>query len=119
LWIGDWFQRPKAELDKLIFAVKKAIEHNEGENPVPGAPSRPVPVEVSSVERGVFAEIGLINAEEEVDSTCYEEAAFKAPSWQYDLHLVPPIIMAEIVRDIVVVEGPIHRAEVVARARDL
>lgn len=119
LWIGDWFQRPNAELDKLIFATEKAIQHNEGEQPVPGIPSRPVPVEVSSVERGEFAEIGLINAEADADSTPYEEAAFKVPSRQYDLHLVPPNIMAEIVQDIVVVEGPIHRAEVVARARDL
>lgn len=119
LWIGDWFQRPKAELDRLIYAIEKAIEHNEGEQPVPGTPSRPVPVEVSTVERGEFAEIGLINAEEEPDSTPYEEATFKVPSRQYELHLVPPNIMAEIVQDIVVIEGPIHRAEVVARARDL
>lgn len=119
LWIGDWFQRPQAELDKLIFAIEKAIEHNEGEQPMPGAATRPVPVEVSSVERGEFAEIGLINAEEDADSTPYEEAAFKVPSRQYELHLVPPTIMAEIVQDIVGIEGPIHRAEVMARARDL
>jgi hypothetical protein len=119
LWIGDWFQRPRAELDKLIFAIEKAIEHNEGELPVPGVPGRPVPVEVSAVERGEFTEIGLINAEEDADSTPYEESAFKVPSRQYELHLVPPNIMADIVQDICMVEGPIHRAEVVARARNL
>jgi very-short-patch-repair endonuclease len=118
LWIGDWFQRPKAELNKLIFAIEKAIEHGEEEHH-PGLLRRPVPVEVTSVERGEFAEIGLINSDEEPDTPAYEEASFKVPSRQYDLHLVPPDVMSDIVHDIVAIEGPIHRAEIVARARDL
>lgn len=119
LWIGDWFQRPQAELDKLIFAIERAIEHNDQVEHLPAGPKRPVPIEVSSVERGEFAEIGLINAEEDSDSTPYEEASFKVPNRQYELHLVPPDVMADIVQDIVAIEGPIHRAEIVARARDL
>jgi very-short-patch-repair endonuclease len=119
LWINDWFQRPKAELDKLVFAIERAIEHNDEEAGAGEAAKRPVPVEVSTVERGEFVEVGLINSEEELDITAYEEASFKVPSGQYELHLVPANIMAEIVADIVGIEGPIHQAEIVARVRDL
>ena len=119
LWIGDWFQRPKAQLDKLIFAIEKAIEHNDEETHLGQAERRPVPVEVSTLERGEFVQIGLINSEDQSDTMPYEEAAFKVPSRQYELHLVPTNIMADIVADIVGIEGPIHQAEIVARARDL
>jgi very-short-patch-repair endonuclease len=119
IWVGDWFQRPKTELDRLVSAIDRALEHSEEEEQQPKGPSRPVPVEVASVERGEFVEVGLINAEEDADSTPYEEASFKVPSRQYELHLVPPEVMADIVRDIVAIEGPIHRAELVARVRDL
>lgn len=119
LCIGDWFQRPKAELDKLVFAIEQAIQHNDDNEVSPSTCKRPVPVEISSVERGEFAQIGLISADDEIDYTPYEEASFRVPRQKYELHLVPIDVMADIVKDIVAIEGPIHQGEVLARARDL
>ena len=47
------------------------------------------------------------------------EADFRVPSGKQELHEVPPHRMADIVRQVVEAEGPIHRAEVVIRIRSL
>lgn len=117
IWSSDWFQRPQAELEKVIRVIENAIEHSEHEaekNPV----RRAVPVDVYTVERGEFVEVGLTEAGDASEAVPYEEASIRVPL-KFELHLVPPEIMADVVRDIVEIEGPIHRAEVVVRVRSL
>lgn len=118
IWSSDWFQRPQAELEKLVAVIQNEIEHSDHDAEHP-QPRRAVPVDIYAVERGEFVEVGLTEAGDDPDVIAYEEALIRVPHQQYELHLVPPEIMADIVRDIVEIEGPIHRAEVVARIRSL
>nr|WP_228735212.1 DUF3320 domain-containing protein [Xanthomonas euvesicatoria] len=63
--------------------------------------------------------MGLIEAQSPPDTEPYIEASFAVPNNQFELHLVPTGQLATIVRQIVEVESPIHRSEVVTRARTL
>ena len=118
IWSSDWFQRPQAELEKLVTAIESEIEHSDHHGDAPKS-FRAVPVDIFAVARGEFVEVGLTEAGDDPDVIPYEEASIRVPNRQYELHMVPPEIMADIVRDIVEIEGPIHRAEVVARIRTL
>ncbi|MEZ0472670.1 DUF3320 domain-containing protein [Luteimonas salinilitoris] len=118
IWSADWFQRPQAELEKLLEAIENAIEHSEDDG-ISSPARRAVPIDIYAVERGEFVEVGLTEAGDEPDAVFYEEALIKVPRSRYELHMVPADAMADIVRDIVEVEGPVHRDEVVARVRTL
>jgi len=121
IWTADWFHRPRAELNRAVAAIERAmVEEEQHQDPL-GPVRRPVPVDIKTVVGNEYDEVGLVpsNLDELPETPGYEEAAFRVPSRQYELHLVPPDVMAGIVRDIVVIEGPVHKAEVVARVRDL
>ncbi|MGO4551235.1 DUF3320 domain-containing protein [Lysobacter sp. 2RAF19] len=120
IWVAEWFQRPQAELERAVAAIEHALAESEDvANPL--MQRRPVPVEIETVEGDVFDEVGLIPSDLKTtrDGVPYEEASFRVPSNHYELHLLPADKMADVVYDVVAIEGPIHRAEVVARARDL
>jgi len=119
IWSTDWFRRPQAQLDKLIATIEAAkLEPN----PLAGektARRRAVPVDFETFDRGEFVEVGLISVEDADSAEPYEEASFQVPKSQYELHLLPVGRMTSIVHQVVEVEGPIHRAEVVARVRSM
>lgn len=119
VWSSEWFQRPQAELERIIGAIEKAkleaVQPVERQSP----PRRAVPVEIETVDRGDYVEVGLSEIDENSSSEPYEEAGFPTPSRKYELHLAPPEVLISIVVDVVGVEGPIHRDEVVARVRSL
>ncbi|MGO7209097.1 DUF559 domain-containing protein, partial [Rhizobium ruizarguesonis] len=48
IWSADWFQRPKAELERLVSAIEraKADAQTEGDS---SRPKRAVPVEVVTI----------------------------------------------------------------------
>ncbi|WP_242102074.1 DUF3320 domain-containing protein [Lysobacter sp. M2-1] len=119
VWSSEWFQRPQAELDRLIAAIEKAKSDVSHETVVGTGSSRAVPVEVQTVERGEFVEVGLTEIDGPSSADLYEEASFPVPNRNFELHMVPADIMAKIVSDVVGVEGPVHRDEVVARIRGL
>lgn len=119
IWSTDWFRRPQAELDKLIAAVEAAKLEPDPFIDEQAARRRAVPVDFQTVDRGEFVEVGLVSVENVDSAEPYEEANFHVPRSQYELHLVPVGRMASIVQQVVEVEGPIHRAEVVARVRSL
>ncbi|CAD0319838.1 DUF3320 domain-containing protein [Xanthomonas hortorum pv. cynarae] len=119
LWSSDWFHRPEAELEKLVVAIERAKIESGGLELGIKASHRAVPVEILTVDRGEIAEIALIEAQSPPDIELYVEASFAVPSKQFELHLVPTGQLATIVRQIVEVESPIHRSEVVTRVRTL
>ncbi|UDI81085.1 DNA/RNA helicase [Xanthomonas citri pv. mangiferaeindicae] len=119
IWSSDWFHRPEAELEKLVAAIERAKSESVNSEPSPKPSHRAVPVEILTVDRGEVAEMGLIEAQSPPDTEPYLEASFGVPSSQFELHLVPTGQLATIVRQIVEVESPIHRSEVVTRARTL
>jgi very-short-patch-repair endonuclease len=119
VWASEWFHRPQAELEKLIAAIEKAkVDAKQEANRDQDLQQR-TPVDVQTVERGEYVEIGLADLDDGVLVESYVEASIYVPRQHYELHTVPDFKMAEIVRQVVQVEGPIHRAEVVARIRDL
>lgn len=120
LWIYDWFQRPEAELARLVSAIEAAkLEATRLQARPP--PARAVPVRIAAEDVGDVSYVGLKSAEPEVvaGGEPYVEAHFSVPHRTGDLHEVPAHRMAGIVEQIVAVEGPVHRNEVVARVRTL
>lgn len=119
IWSSDWFHRPEAELERLVAAIEHAKSHSDELETMAKASQRAVPVEILTVDRGEVVEMGLIEAQDSRDTQPYIEASFAVPSGQFELHLVPTAKLASIVQQIVEMEGPIHRNEVVTRARTL
>jgi hypothetical protein len=118
VWSSEWFRRPAAELEALIAVIEAAKAEPDPLALEAVARGRAVPVDFESTEHDDYVEVGLVAAEES-SAPAYIEAAFRIPSQKYELHLVPATVMAGIVRDVVQIEGPIHRAEVAARIRGL
>lgn len=121
IWIYDWFQRPQAELERLVKAIEAAKQEPAQIELEAPARQRAVPIEVETVDLGNVVQVGLVPSlpPSTPTSAAYVEAVFPVPRDKVELHEVPPHRMADIVRQVVVVEGPIHRNEVVVRVRNL
>lgn len=118
VWSSEWFRRPSAELDALVAVIEAAKAEPDPLAMEAVSRSRAVPVNFESIEHDAYVEVGLVAAEGSLPQA-YVEASFRVPKQQFELHLVPATRMAAIVRDVVQVEGPIHRSEVVVRIRTL
>jgi very-short-patch-repair endonuclease len=116
IWSADWFQRPKAELERLVAAIEKAKADVLASNETSQASGRAVPVEVVTIERATVTEIGLQPVSFESSTPVYEEASLK-PDFKYELHEAPISLLVNLVKDAVEIEGPVHRDEVIARIR--
>jgi very-short-patch-repair endonuclease len=119
IWSTDWFQRPQEQLRRTVAAIEAAkgeLEARGAENAE--TTNRALPIEIVTVDRGDAAEISLQRSVPRLTAP-YQEAAFAVPSSTKQIHEVPTGTMAEIVRQIVSVEGPIHADEIVARVRSL
>ncbi|WEK03878.1 MAG: DUF3320 domain-containing protein [Candidatus Devosia phytovorans] len=114
VWSSDWFQRPKAELDKVIAAIEKAkVELDDREERLK-AQRRAVPVEIVTVDRHDVTEVGLVDTDEP-SVPAYVEAELEGMATE--LHETPVGALAELVRQVADAEGPVHRDEVVTRIR--
>ncbi|MCO6178042.1 DUF3320 domain-containing protein [Ciceribacter sp. RN22] len=117
IWSSDWFQRPKAELDRLIAAIEQAKMNALSGADHTHASSRAVPVEVVTIERATVTEIGLQPVSTDGGgSNLYEEASLK-PNIVGELHEAPTGTLVKLIKETVEVEGPVHRDEVVTRIR--
>lgn len=119
LWSSDWFHRPEAELEKLIAAIERARIEADPFMEESHLTRRAVPINIESVDRGEFTEMSLTGTPEESDVESYVEASFPVPNAQFELHQLPAGRMATFVRQIVEIEGPIHRSEIITRMRTL
>ena len=117
IWSTDWFQRPQEQMRKTVAAIEAAKTELEARGVErENAAGRAVPVEIVTVDRGDTMEITLERSVPKL-SVPYREAMFPVPSSHYEPHEVPLGQMATIVQQIILVEGPIHADEVVARVR--
>jgi len=114
IWAMDWLQRPAEQAQKLLQAIKDAQEvlRNEGVQKRDVA----VPVEIVTIERGDVAELRL-EALPETTANFYKEAALTAIPTYQDLSSTSLTLLAKFVEDVVAVESPVHRDEVVVRIR--
>lgn len=117
VWITDWFQRPKEQLERAILAIESAKNEIDSrlENGVRA--QRAVPVEIVTVDRGDVCEVGLADVSEEAASCNIYREASPVRTGSYELHETPVGVMAELVEEVVKVETPVHVEEVVSRLR--
>jgi len=114
IWSSDWFQRPKAELEKVVAAIEKAkVDLDDSEERLK-AQRRAVPVEIVTVDRHDVTEIGLFETDEP-SIPAYVEATLHGLG--AELHETPIGALAELVKRVAETEGPVHRDEVVTRIR--
>ncbi|HEV7368440.1 DUF3320 domain-containing protein [Arenibaculum sp.] len=118
IWSTDWFNRPQEQLRKTIAAIEAAKAELVSVDGKAQSHSRAVPLEVVTVDREDVTEVGLQVVAPPSVSSAYREAAFAVPA-HIQLHEVPAGLMADLVRQVVEVEGPVHGDEVVARLRTL
>ncbi|MBZ5601280.1 MAG: DUF3320 domain-containing protein [Acidobacteriia bacterium] len=109
IWSTDWFQRPQEQLQLTIAAVEaaKAELETRGER-------TPVRNEQVIIDR---EEPAPAPATEISSSVPYVQATPRPPAGWPELHETPPALLAQMVEEVVTVEGPIHADEVVARIR--
>ncbi|WP_223495536.1 DUF3320 domain-containing protein [Stenotrophomonas indicatrix] len=119
VWSAEWFLRPAAELDALVRVIERSKLEPDPFEAETVSRSRAVPINIESVDHDDFVEVGLVSSDELPNTDPYVEANFAVPSQQQELHTVPAMRMAGFVRDLVHIEGPIHRSEVVVRIRSL
>lgn len=117
VWGSDWFQRPGEQLERIVAAIEAAKAELAERESAGERGGRAVPVEVVTVERADATEIGLQDVNgARPGSMVYCEASLTVPLGQ-EMHEVPSGRMAELVEQVVVVEGPVHIDEVVVRLR--
>lgn len=116
IWSTDWFQRPDAELQRLLDAVEAARERLATDTArIDTPPSTAVPPTVV-VRMPVNA---ADNAPTLHDGLAYVQADFTPEHAALAPHEVPVGSLATTVTRIVEIEGPVHEEEITARVRDL
>ncbi|RFB90753.1 helicase [Rhizobium leguminosarum bv. trifolii] len=116
IWSTDWFQRPKAELERLVAAIEQAKSNALSGGEAAHAAVRAVPFEVVTIERADVTEVGLQQVSFENSTPIYEEVSL-APHRATELHEAPIGLLVGLIKQTVEVEGPIHRDEVITRIR--
>jgi hypothetical protein len=118
IWSTDWFQRPKEQIDLVIARIEAAkVEHDCQAGGVKA--TRAVNVEVTTLEREGFTEVGLAAPDVEPANTLYEEAELTRPTHLVgELHETPRGALSMLAGEVVRIEGPVHACEVINRNRD-
>lgn len=116
IWSGDWFQRPKAELERLVAAIERAKADAKAGVVDQSLAGRAVPVEIVTVERTDVTEIGLEHTSAPTLDRFYRQADLK-PVIEGELHELATGQLVRLVTETVQAESPVHRDEVVTRIR--
>lgn len=118
IWSMDWYHRPQAELSRLIDAIESAKRALIREAEEGGKRRRAVALEVVTIERQDVVEIGLMPNSERSGAPMYQEASINALRGHPEIHLAPTPALAELVTEVVTIEGPVHVDVVLQRIRD-
>ncbi|MBM3977690.1 MAG: DUF3320 domain-containing protein, partial [Planctomycetes bacterium] len=112
IWSTDWFQRPGEQIAKVAAAIERAkVVLAAAEDDARAAPvAHAVDVERDNAVVSV--------AEPDSLSVPYQQAAFAVPTLRAPHELTTPE-MAQVVRRVVELEGPVHGDEVAVRIREL
>jgi very-short-patch-repair endonuclease len=109
VWSMDWYQRPGEQLERII----SAIEVEKQRLRVEGEDLNERVIE-TAVERDDVSDAPVDDMRKVM---MYQEASPKRPSEGADLLDTSVKAVADIVAEIVAVEGPIHEDEIVVRVR--
>jgi very-short-patch-repair endonuclease len=118
IWSTDWFQRPKEQIDLVIARIEAAkAEHDSQAAGVKA--TRAVNVEITTLQREGFTEVGLAAPDVGAANGLYEEAEITRPRHLLgELHDTPRGALSALAEEVVRIEGPVHACEVVNRIRD-
>jgi len=114
IWSTDWWQNRDQALERCIVAIQAAVE----EYGVDQAQSRASEQELSAPpveELQLWEEDSMPSTEQ---GAAYKPWTKKFQLQGYDLHALPPQIMAKCVAAVTYFEGPIHRDLLVKRVRE-
>ena len=118
VWSTDWFQRPNEQIDLVVARIEAARAEHDAEA-AGAAAKRRTHVEIVTVEREGFTEVGLAEADAPPATVVYEEAMLKRPRHLVcELHEAPRGALSALAEEVVGIEGPVHVCEVVNRIRD-
>ncbi len=110
IWSTEWFRRPQVELERAIAAIEEARRRHEAgvEAAVISSHSSRPQIEREEVSK-------QDSATQEVEYDAYERYVPTVQLGGRDLHELSPGEMAGYVAEVVRVESPVHRDEVVQR----
>ncbi|RGE42401.1 DUF3320 domain-containing protein [Comamonas testosteroni] len=114
IWGADWFRQPRAQTERVLAAVEAAKQDLERNQPVVQTIYTPAAIEI--IERAP-EETAAQTLAAATSATAYTEARLDIPP--QELHNVPTPRLAQLVRQVVEQEGPIHFDELVTRMRTL
>ncbi len=118
VWSTDWFQRPKEQLELVMAALEAAKQELEGRGENQASKSRAVGLEVVTIDREGVTQVGLSEAAQSAGSgSHYVEVSLRRPDGWPELHETPTGAIAQLVEEVVKIEGPVHLDEVTARIR--
>ncbi|BCA58152.1 DUF3320 domain-containing protein [Sphingomonas sp. HMP6] len=118
IWSTDWFQRPNEQMELLLARIEAAKAEHDAEA-AGSSQRRTVGVEIVTVEREGFTEVGLAPTEAAPATAIYEEALIERPRHLLcELHDAPRGALSALAEQVVRIEGPVHVFEVVNRLRD-
>jgi len=106
IWSTEWFQRPQAQLRAIVAAIDAARRRDS----LPRLSGNRYP---DSLERQPSPQTESLQ-----EFPPYTLAQVNVPN-THELHRIPVQTMAEIAREVIAIEGPIHRDEIVTRIREL
>jgi very-short-patch-repair endonuclease len=114
IWGCDWFRQPRAETEKVLAAVRLAQQESLEELPQAQIPSSPAATEIIERIEPADTQATLTKS---TNPNAYTETQLKAPTGE--LHSLPVSRLAQIMRQVVEQEGPIHSDELTTRMRTL
>lgn len=119
IWSGDWFQRPREQLDVVVAAIDSAKADIAARKLQAPRPARAIPFDIAMVERADVTEIGFVDAAPTGANDVYDEATITRPAHiACDLHEAPTGLLTALSEQVVAIEGPVHADKVVNRLRD-
>ena len=120
VWSTDWFKRPKQQLQKLVEAVEAARSELAACSEAEAAKAAATTYSFRTVEREDVTKVGRYTVQEgSTGSEPYVEAKLIRPTHlTCELHDAPTGTLSALAEEVVTVEGPVHRDEIVARIRE-
>ena len=117
VWGSDWFQRPREQLERIATAIDAARAELAEREKAGNLGGRAVPINIVTFERTDVVEGDAEGTEGSGPQvSLYREALPQVPLGQ-EMHEVSSGLMADLVEQVVAVEGPVHIDEVVVRLR--
>lgn len=113
IWIADWLKQPEAQLQQLAIAIENAMQNPPVEQQTTPAASKEGVARIETLPSDDVESADALND----DSPDYVEALIEANT-EIAINDLAVVDLANIVRDVVQVESPVHRDEIGRRLCD-